>query len=159
VSCYLLSLLSFACSFFLQPEEGGEDNSPCQTTSTMHTSPSGPRANPLLARSTDQTIREQSGCSDKKITRSLMKCANSWRWSVSSTNALINESVAKAKTSNTAGNVSTSVMSSSKAKEDIVDCHWCCFVFCFLVLLLELCRDATFAAVALCFFLADRDNA
>jgi hypothetical protein len=95
----------------------------------------------------------------KKITPSLMKCANSWRRPVSSTNALINESVAKAKMSNTAGNVSTSVMSSSKAKEDIVDCHWCCFVFCFLVLLLELCHVATFAAVALCFFLADRDDA
>jgi hypothetical protein len=62
-----------------------------------------------------------------------MKCANSWRRSVSSTNALINASVVKAKTSNTAGNVSTSIMSSSKEKEDIVDCHWCYFVFCFFI--------------------------
>jgi hypothetical protein len=100
--------------------------------------------NPLLAQSTDQTIREQPGCNDQKFTRSLMKCANSWRGSVSSTNALINELVAKAKTSNTAGNVSTSVMSSSKAKEDIVDCHWCNFVYCFF--------SAVTRVVSCCYF-------
>jgi hypothetical protein len=67
VNYVLLSLLSFVLGliFSLQPQGGG-DNSPCETTSTMHTSPSKPLATPLMAPSTDQTTREQSGCSDQK---------------------------------------------------------------------------------------------
>jgi hypothetical protein len=47
----------------------------------------------------------------------------------------------------------------SKEKEDIADCHWCCFIYMvWCCLLQELCRVASFAVVVLCFVFADRHD-